>query len=101
MTDCGERPLVIDDRDEYVAELIKEVLPQDTAYAVLSCESFGKLAAALAWAGRDDANVMEGLLREAVVQLEPSTLQWLAEGAEHPAAFLISKVRLARQDQSY
>jgi len=89
------------DRDEYVAELISEVLPQDTAFAVLSCESFGKLAATLASAGRDDAGLMEGLLREAVVQLEPSTLEWLAEGAEHPAAFLINKVRLAQQDQSY
>jgi hypothetical protein len=73
-----------DDRDKYVAELVQEVLPTDTAFAVLSCNAFSKSAATLAWAGRDDANVMEGLLREVAVELEPHTLEWLTEGAEPP-----------------
>lgn len=87
------------DRDQYVTELVQEVLPPDTAFAVLGCKDFSTLASALAWAGRDDVDRMEGLLREAVVQLEPHTLEWLAEGAESPAGYLTSKVRRAHREQ--
>lgn len=87
------------DRDEYVTELVQEVLPADTAFAVLGCKDFGTLAAALAQAGRNDADRMEGLLREAIVQLEPHTLDWLAEGAESPAGYLMNKVHRAHREQ--
>lgn len=87
------------DRDRYVTELVQEVLPADTAFAVLGCKDFNKLAAALAWAGRDDTDRMEGLLREAAVQLEPHTLEWLAAGAESPAGYLTNKVRRAHKEQ--
>ncbi|MFD2419010.1 hypothetical protein [Amycolatopsis pigmentata] len=89
-----------DDRDEYVAELVQEVLPVDTAYAVLSSEDFSRFAAVLASAGHGDARKMEGLLREAVVELEPHTLEWLAVGAESPVGFLTNRVRRARYEQS-
>ena len=66
---------------------------------MLGCKDFGTPAATLARAGRDDGDRMEGLLREAVVQLEPHTLEWLAEGAESPAGYLTSKVRRAHSEQ--
>jgi hypothetical protein len=87
------------DRDQHVTELVQEVLPADAAFAVLGCKDFGTLAATLARTGRDDVDRMEGLLREAVVQLEPHTLEWLAEGAESPAGYLTNKVRRAHSEQ--
>jgi hypothetical protein len=88
-----------DEQDHYVADLINEVLPPDTAFAVLSSDSFGKLVDAVAWAGRNDTRRMEGVLREVVVELEPSTLEWLAEGAESPVGYLISRVRRVGREQ--
>ncbi|MFJ8963205.1 hypothetical protein ACIRG5_27840 [Lentzea sp. NPDC102401] len=87
------------DRDQLVTELLQEVLPADAAFAVLGCKDFTTLAFTLARAGRDDANKMEGLLREVAVELEPHTLEWLAAGAESPAGYLTNKVRRAHREQ--
>ncbi|SDD88138.1 hypothetical protein SAMN05216174_12114 [Actinokineospora iranica] len=89
-----------DGREEYVSSLISELLPFDTAFAVLGCARFRNLVDVLGRLGRDDAAAIEGLLREAVVELEPHKLEWLAEGAESPAGFLVSRVRRAYEEQS-
>lgn len=81
---------------EFVTELIESTWNgdyDDVAEAVLSDEdAFGALCYRLNEAGDGDAAGIEEAWEQVVEQLDDNDLDWMAEEAEVPAAFLCSKL---------
>ena len=62
------------------------------AMDVVSDDAFDELCRGLCKAGRDDLTKIEETWRELIDGLDEETLDWLGAEAEHPAAYLASRV---------